>query len=69
MHWDERKKNEQGVPSFESRIPHEAEYYYATGTARPHAQRTGVVVLLSLLVILLCTLVLLLCTWLSLPVA
>ena len=62
MHWDERKKNEQGVPSFESRIPHEAEYYYATGTARPHAQRTGVVVLLSLLVILLCTLVLLLCT-------
>ena len=41
---------------YETRIPQEAEYsYYSTGTARPHApKRTGLIVLLTLLVILAC---------------
>lgn len=54
MNWEERNNNQTQNPGYHSKIPQEAEYsYYATGIVKPPAKRTGLFVLVTLLVILL----------------
>ena len=60
MHRDEQKQKEHRVPGYETQIPREAEYYYATGMSHPQPKRTGLFVLMTLLAIMLCAAVALL---------
>ena len=53
MSWEEFKNNQTQGQECPSQIHREAEYYYSTGTARPPRKRTGLFVLMTLLLILL----------------